>query len=357
MRRETSLALVLLLACASNSDAGSDLTPSGDPPPVPAVRLHKVDPGAEGRMRTFFGRVAALDTVQKSFEINGRIIEIPVREGERIAAGEVIARLDPDPLERGVERALVAFQKAERDEARLRKLVSRNVVSEVSAEDAQTNRDLASVALRDAKAALEDAVLTAPFDGIVAERLVPPFTNVEPGEPVLALHDMSEVRVKIAVPERVLAEAGSPEAIRFFVAGPRGDLLPVELAEYEAQTEGVGQSFELSLRLPELSDALLIPGVSKTVFAQIPEPASGRLVPSGAILSGPDRAFQVMVFEPSDGDLGTVSRQTVEGSSPHGTARHVHGLEDGALVVAAGAHLLAEGQTVRRYNGLVVEEE
>jgi multidrug efflux pump subunit AcrA (membrane-fusion protein) len=70
----------------------------------------------------------------------------------------------------------------------------------IRTEDAETTRDLAEIALRAARAALADATLTAPFDALVAARLIPPQSIVEPGQPLIRLHDMSEVRVEIDLP-------------------------------------------------------------------------------------------------------------------------------------------------------------
>ncbi|MEM9797164.1 MAG: efflux RND transporter periplasmic adaptor subunit [Pseudomonadota bacterium] len=351
---------VLLSALIAGSPAvaqSTDLTPSGDPAPIPAVRLvAPIQP--ERGARAFFGRVAALDTVPKAFEVGGQIIEIDIREGARIAAGDVIARLDPEPLQRALERAELDLARAERDYDRARTLAERNVASDVAADDALTERDLAEVALRDARAALEDAVIVSPFDGIVAERLVAPFTLIEAGQPVLALHDLSEVRIEVEMPERVLIRAGGPEAIDFAMQNETGADIPVELAEYEARTDGVGQTFTLSLRVPpDAGNGLLIPGASKTVLARLPLRDVGALLPPGAILANTKRGFEVMVFEPTEDDRGTVVRREVNVQAPMGTGLRVEGLPDDVMIVAAGGHLLRDGQEVRVYDGLVVEEE
>lgn len=357
-RSTTSIALgAVLLATGLAVAQPVDRTPSGDAAPVPAVRL--IQPSAPERgTRAFFGRVAALDTVPKAFEVGGRVLQIDAREGARVAANDVIARLDPKPLKRAVERAELDLEQAERDFDRARTLADRNVGSDVAAEDARTRRDLAEVALRDARAALEDSVLRAGFDGIVAERLVAPFSLVEPGQPVAIVHDMSEIRIEVEMPERVLVRAGGPEAIAYFLEGGDGSLVSAELAEYEARTDGVGQTFSLSLRVPEgLDNGLLIPGASKTVLARLPAMDIGALLPAGAILANTERGFEVMVFEPTEEGRGTVARREVQVGAPTGTGLRVEGLPDDAMIVAAGAHLLRDGQEVRVYDGLVVEEE
>jgi hypothetical protein len=64
-----------------------------------------------------------------------------------------------------------------------------------------------------------------------------------------------------------------------------------------------------------------------------------------------------MVYEPGADGRGTVRRRQVRIGAPTGTGLRVEGLPEDARIVAAGAHLLRDGQTVRVYDGLVVEEE
>ena len=64
----------------------------------------------------------------------------------------------------------------------------------------------------------------------------------------------------------------------------------------------------------------------------------------------------MLVFTPDGKDAGTVGWQNIEVSSQTGTEISVRGLDRDTLVVAAGVQMLREGETVRRYTGLTVEE-
>ncbi|MEM7709548.1 MAG: efflux RND transporter periplasmic adaptor subunit [Pseudomonadota bacterium] len=335
----------------------ADLAPSGVPLPVPSVKLLTPEAATGQQVRTFFGRIAARETVDLSCEVGGHLTEFPVIEGTRVAEGDLLARLDLGPFERSVEQAELALDQADRTVERTSSLMERNVASEVQTQDAATERDIADVGLRDAQAALVDATLLAPFDGLVASRLTPQFSNVTEGQAILRLHDMSEVRVEIDVPER-LFRIGDGTDIAFEGVLPQlTDPVPLELAEFDAQTGTVGQTFRVSLRLPPLDVATLIPGASMTVRAVLDTPeADGVPLPATAILAGADRATAVMLYEPADGDTGRVRRLPVEVRSSSGTDLLVAGLPEGAQVVAVGGHLLSDGDSVRPWRGLSVEE-
>lgn len=331
------------------------LTPSGEPAPLRRVLLVEASGSGAAPERTFFGLIAARETSTLSFEVGGRLVSLDAGEGRRRDAGEIVARLDPDPFERAVERAELALARAERNYQRAVRLAASDAASEVRAEDALTARNLADVELRDAREALSDTVLRMPFDGIVAARQAAQFTNVAAGEPILLLHDMSEVHVEIDVPERVLTRAGNVGAIAFSVQSD-GERVPLEFVEFRPQTGRVGQSFRVTLAMPEGFSDGLIPGATTNVQAALPGADRGDVLPGSAILGRTDRGFEVMVFRPENGGTGRVTRREVAVASPGGTTLRVVGLAEGERVVAAGGHLLEDGERVVAFDGLVTEE-
>jgi len=357
-----------LAAVASLLSAGSVAADDGSGVPgdnIPAVKVVTAKSAAAFQTRSFFGRVRARETVDLSFEVGGRLEVLDAVEGDRVAAGSLLARLDQAPFKRTVERAEVTLRQESRRFDRAAKLMQSSAGSRVRLEDAETTRDLAAVALREARDDLEDATILAPFDGLVAERLTPNFTNVDAGRPILRLHDMSEVRVELDLPERLLIRTGDPSRIRFTVRLPdRDDPVVLRFVEFHAQTGRVGQSYIVTLAFPDAKSVFLVPGASVTVHAQVPSPAAGLVLPVSALLIGPERDASVLVLEAAADDsagevapgLATLRRQPVEVRSETGTSLFVTGLAEGAEVVAVGGHLLRAGQQVRRYTRLVVEE-
>lgn len=363
LRRVTASCLLLLLATAAAraQDSTTALDPMGQPLPVPSVKLLAPEDAASGIVRRFFGRIAARETVDLSFEVGGRLVMLPVVEGDTIPQGTVVAGLETGSFERAVTRARLALAQADRERSRARQLAASNAASAVRAEDAETSHELAEVALADAEEALRDATLATPFTALVAARLAATFSNVSPGQPILRLHDMSQIRVQIDVPERLFQSGIPPEAITFTgEVSQLADPIPLDLIEYEAQTEAIGQTFLVTLELPPLDIPTLIPGASMTVTATVDADFGlpGRALPAAALRLGPERRGTVMVFEPdaTDPDQGTLRETGVEVISIAGTELRVLGLDPGATIVGAGVHVLRDGQKVRRYTGLTVEE-
>lgn len=324
-----------------------------DPPPV--VRTLVVGAVPERLERQFYGRVAARETVDLAFEIGGRMMELLPEEGSFVAEGVVLAGLDLDPLQRTVDRAALALSQAERDAERASALFQSAAGPESRALDAATARDLAEVALRDARAALADATLTAPFNALVAARLTPAHSIVAPGQPILRLHDMSEVRVEIDVPERLFFAAGGLAGMTFAAAGPDGADQPLRLVAFQPDAGRVGQSYRVILAFMTDPGASVLPGASITVTASVPTTMGGVVVPQTALVAQNDRSAAVLVLDGA-GDLATLRSAPVTISAPQGDRLVIDGLPPGSEIVALGAHRLVPGQTVRRFTDLRVTE-
>lgn len=322
--------------------------------PLPAVRTFVIEAPSATVSRQFFGQVRARETVDLSFDVGGTMTLLAPEEGQRVARGDVLAQLDLDPYVRAVERAELSLEMATREAARATTLAERQVGAASRAEDAATARDMADVSLRDARAALADATLRAPFDGLVAVRITPAFSAVSPGQPVLRVHDMSEVRVEIALPEQLFHQIGALEQIDFTADLPGGGDAALRLVAFQPDTDRVGQSYRVTLAFVDAVDVL--PGASVKVRATIPAPSQGVQVPASALIAGNARDASVLVLVPQD-DAFVLRRQIVTVIAGAGSRFSVEGLSAGSEIVAAGAHLLRDGQTVRRFTGLTTSED
>ncbi len=348
--RYTFWMVVLWLAAVCVALPAAAQTPS-----VVAVRTMVVDASDTTMTRQFFGQVRARETVDLSFDVGGTMVLLTPEEGERVSRDDLLASLDLDPFERAVERAELALAMARREAERTATLADRQVGAVARAEDAATSRDMAAVALRDARAALSDATLRAPFDGLVAVRLTPTFSAVSPGQPILRLHDLSELRVEFALPERMLQQVGTLDTAVFTAELPGGREAALRVVAFQPDTDRVGQSYRVTLAFVD-DGVELLPGASVTIRAAIPTSSRGLEVPASALLAGNDREAAVLALAP-EGETLVLRRHLVTVVAGAGSGFTVEGLAAGTEIVTAGAHLLREGQIVRRFTGLTTSED
>lgn len=302
--------------------------------------------------RQFFGRITAKDTVSLAFEVGGQIETLQAPEGAFVPQGTLIGVLDLDPFERRVERAELTYEQTRRALSRAQSLALKSVASQVRVEDAQTAFDLAEVELRDARAAREDAHIFAPFDAQVSDRIASAHAFTEPGQPIVRLHDLSELRVQFDLPERLLAEIGDVRDVTFVGAVPGHQAtIPLEFREFRAETGEIGQSYTVSLAIDPDAAKTLRPGQTMQVKGRTTAETSGHIIPSTAIATAPDGTQYVVMIETSDGGLKAV-HAPVTVAAPTGSTMSIQGLEPGVEIVEVGAHAVAHGAHVKRYLGL-----
>lgn len=316
------------------------------------VKLVEVTTSKSEITRQFFGHVAAKETVDLAFQVGGQVIDIPIVEGEPVAEGATIAQLDLEPFEIALDQALVQKDQADRTLERLQKLQGSSV-SQVTVDDAETQTKLAEIAVRNARRSLNDAKLMAPFDALVAARNVAKFSTIAAGTPVARLHDMSELRVEIDVPEVLFQRAGRDPDVELWAKFPSSeDRFKLETREFNAETSQVGQTFQITLGMQPPENLVVLPGSSVTVFATLFGGPETLRIPNSAVITRNDGTPIVMVFEPDTANEGTVSAVEVTITpSPNGLVYVTGGLEVGQEVVASGANLLSDGERVLRFTG------
>jgi RND family efflux transporter MFP subunit len=147
-------------------------------------------------------------------KMTARIIEIKVHAGDQVKKGAVIARLDERDIKAQENAALAglagAFAQANRakaDEQRTRSLYSKEAATRENfdaviarAKEAHAGVNQAASAVSEIRAHLADALLLAPFDGVVVKRLQEPGDMGQPGVPVLTLQTPQGLRLEANVP-------------------------------------------------------------------------------------------------------------------------------------------------------------
>lgn len=349
MKAPLVLAAALLAAGpALSQEAAQDVRP---------VKLMTIEAEDTLIERQFYGRVAARSTVELAFQAGGQMEEFTAREGQIVAEGEVLARLDTTTFERNVAKARADLEQARRDLSRSEEL-GRDVVPQATIEAQRTKVELAEVSYESALDTLEDATLVAPFDALISSQLAEQYATVGAGQAVVRVHDMSALQVTIEVPEVLFRQVGTDAAITaeaelIGVETP----VPLEFSEITAEASAVGQTYSLSFTFDGPLPDRLLPGSSATVTLRLTRPAAMAepLLPVSAVRFATDGTPEVLVFEPgTDSDHGKLGHSPVAISpGPGGFFRMHDGPPDGTEIVAAGAAGLRPGTEVRRYTGLI----
>ena len=344
----SALAGLSLLAACTDAETAPEA-------PARLVQLDTVAGTSSQSRSEFVGRVEARLTVDMAFQVGGQLAALPVTEGQRVEQGDVIARLETEDFERAVREARVQLQQASADLERQSTLHERGIASEAALENAQTAYDLRAVSLETARRNLGYTELTDQFDGLVSRRLVDNYTIVSPGQPVVRVQDVGELRVSIPISEDLVASFDRSELISLEAAFPflPGQTFQLEPRELVSEPDQASQTYRALAALPSDIPANILPGMTATVWAEIDShdatPPALR-VPLSALAEAPDGTPRIWIFQPGGNadEPGTVHPRPVETGAARGTSVEIlAGVEPGDRIVTAGVSALYEGMRVR----------
>ena len=340
-----------LIAC------GAD--PEPPPEPVRPVKILTLGAGAGSIQLEFPGTLEAAQSARMAFEVPGRIIDFPVVEGDRLTKGDLIARLDPRDFEEALskEQASADFLKVELE--RRQSLFDQGVDSKQILDRAQKNYDVALSSLAQARKALSDSQLRAPFDGVVAVTLVNDFRNVQAREAIAVFEDNSYLKIVVWLPEAdyarlvpglSLEERNANLDLRVVVTPLPNREFPARITEAASTADPVTRTFRITLAFETPRDVLVSSGMTAKVIvgrtAGSPSTSSSFTIPVQAAVGDEAGNAFVWILDP---DSMKVSRSPVELGQVSGSmVQVIGGLKDGDQIVTSGVGQLRDGLQVRR---------
>ena len=296
----------------------------------------------------FAGMATPDDAVNLAFKLSGQVLDIPVSQGESVAAGTLLAELGPRDVELKVSADRSAYEEARSQMQRMQRLLEHEAVSRQEAEASRTRYAQAKSAYDNSLDLLRQTRLRAPFAGVVEAKYVDNFEQVQAGQTILRLVAPETRTVKFTIPENSLRLLGDTTT-RFEVAfdNYRGVTFPARLKDY-AKTSSDASGFPVSLTLQQV-DTLrypISPGMSCTITMQTTDPVHDAVtLPLSAIYAPTEGGTYVWIVTPQN----RVERRAVVPGEPYGRDRVLidRGVEPGERVVTAGVYRLSEGEQVR----------
>jgi RND family efflux transporter MFP subunit len=313
-----------------------------------------------GAAREYPGTVSAAQGADLAFEVRGQMIEFPVDEGEPVAKGAVLGRLDARDYQARLDSAHAVLRKAQADHRRTTNLYREDpgAIALTRLDADKRGVEVAEARRKEAEKAYEDTILRAPFAGVVGRKLVVDFANVQAKQPILVLQDTSHLEMVVNVPERDFAVGprATPsldeltERLQpFIVVSSLPDRkFPARLKELATAADPVTRTFAVTFRFATPEDVNVLPGMTAKVVVRAAGTAGDRtLIPAHAAGGASDGEAFVWLVDP---DAMTVTRRPVTLGPLQGDQVEVRsGLVAGDVVAISGVALLRDGMQVRRF--------
>ena len=320
------------------------------------AEVHTIKPRGLVDVVRFTGTTQPIDQTIVKGRVAGRLAEVLVREGDRVTAGQVLARFETTELQAKMNERQSALEAARadarwtaRDRSDKETLANRNIVSQSAADQARATADnrasmvaVAEAQLDVARKNLADAEVKAPFDGVVGERIANQGESLPIDGKILALLDTSHVEIAAQMPAGDVIRMKVGQLAGVMLEGFGDRVFDGKITRISPTTQAGSRSIPVYVEIVDRDEGLR-GGLFATGSVTVQEKSHALAVPASAMRKD-DQGDFVLVVENNAlvrkpvGAVRTWSR---------GELVEVKGLESGMTVVSAPLPGLQAGQRVK----------
>ena len=195
--------------------------------------LARVDAQPLSRWLPVSGAVQPLRQATVKAKVSGDVRQVPVREGESVRAGQLLARIDTADLEAklierngALESAKAQLAMAAKTQATNQQLLKQNFISQNAYDNSESSLGVSQGTVKSAEAqvqiarnALRDAIAMSPLAGVVAKRHVQVGEKVAFDSPLVTVVDLTDMELQAAVPAADVPELAIGKAVELTIDG------------------------------------------------------------------------------------------------------------------------------------------
>ena len=287
------------------------------------------------------GAVEAVQSIELRPEVEGRLVQIYVREGSIVRQGTPLFKIDDASLRAQVARAEAERDLAQQALARTRQLLQQNATSASELERAEATARGTQASLDLLQLSLQRTTVRAPFSGVAGRRLVSLGDYVTPQRPLLTLQTYDPQRAVFQIPERFADRVAVGQRVQFAVAALPGKNFTGVVDFVDPVVQLPGRTVLVKARVPnprrELQAGMFIEARLATATRE-----NAVVVPEDAVLTSLNQRV-VWVVNPGN----KVDRREVKiGVRRAGSVEITEGVTAGEKVVVGGAERLQPGMPV-----------
>ncbi len=348
------------VTCALAGASALILASCGDDPAtetadvVRPAKLYLVESATDIQTLRLPAVIDASATSLLTFQVSGLLQELPITEGQEVVQGELLAQLDQRKFKNAVDSAQAEYENAQRQFERAEQLIDNGNIARSVYDERRSAVNVTRASLDTAQKNLEDSVLHAPFDGVIANIEVDAFETVAAQQPILTIQNTDLAEAVVEIPTSVIVNADRIEPLEAHV---RLDVAPdvqidAEFSEAAALGDASAQTFEVKFAFDPPDQLTILPGMTGILLARFrltgdDTATTDVSIPIDSVVS---EGGETAVWIVDETDM-TVSRRVIQAELGADDRLDVTaGLAAGDVIVAAGAPYLREGQKIRRYD-------
>ncbi|MDO6428686.1 efflux RND transporter periplasmic adaptor subunit [Thalassotalea sp. 1_MG-2023] len=346
--------LLFLVACSDNSPKKEPL--------IRPIAWQKVSLSPMEQVRTLSGIIAPVETATLSFEVAGKLEDVPVNLGDTVQKGQRLAQLNQRSFSLSVQSAnanlqqiQANFSEAKSTYNRFKQLIKQELVSQSDFDNAKAAFESTKSAVAVAQAQVDianknqqDSILLAPYDGVITNRLIEPSQQVTPGQPIFEIEGEHGLEVHVMVPETLIRELTKNTELNVTFPVLNQVVMKGHITEIGTRAQSAN-AFPLTVMLNDNHDALRAGMTAEVSFTYKNSEQSGYSgpairIPATAIGADLEQKSYVFVYNKTS---KTLNKRYVHAENVINNEIILSkGLKNGEIIATAGIAFLRDGQQV-----------
>lgn len=287
---------------------------------------------------------------EMSFRVDGQLVKLNVREGAKVKKGALIAEIDSRDYKIRVQSTEARYNQTKAESDRFYRLWKKGSVAKNDYERRFANFLESEAAWEDAKNALSDTKLYAPYTGFFGPKMVDVGTEVRPKQTITTIVDLSVIEVNAIIPEQLAIQFLNFDKYDVIIETYPDMVFTATLKELEKKPTAEGYPLHLFLDHVNKSSNQTKVSAGMSCRVNITLKQTGEedniIIPITAVFEGDsENSMAVWIIEPEN---NTVKKHAVIVGDIVGNdnIHIVQGLSMGQHIVVAGVHRLTEGDKV-----------
>lgn len=329
--RRLSAALLMLASLSPHAQTGEG----------PLVEVAPVQEALVRDELITFGSLRSDESVMIRPEIDGRLARLHFREGQTVAAGDLLVSLDDAITRAELAQAQANLGLAESSFQRAQLLFSRGASNAQALDEARAQQQAARASLALAQARLDKTQIRAPLDGQLGLRQVSPGDYLEAGQDIVNLEVLDPLKLDFRIPQKAVGQLHLGQAVEVRLDAYPGELFRGAVNAINPRLDEVGRSQAVRAQLAN-PDRRLKPGEFVRVTVILAERPQALVIPEEAVMPLGERQLVNLVVD------GKVEQREVKlGRRLGGRVEVREGLQGDETLISAGWQKVRPGMAVR----------
>ncbi|MCK9626428.1 MAG: efflux RND transporter periplasmic adaptor subunit [Bacteroidales bacterium] len=328
---------LIIWSCSENRPVEKD--------PIPYVKIENVKMYGASEQSVLPGKVKASSEVDLAFRVAGTILKVPVKEGQFVKKGTLLAEIDPRDYKIQLSATEAEYKQIKANADRVVKLYEQNSISQSEYEAAVYGLQQIEAKFSVHKNALADTRLIAPYDGYVQSIYHYANETVAAGYPVVSILNNSTPEVEINLPARDYNNRDNFASFSCTIDNYPDKIYSLVLANI-AHKANLNQLYTARLKMSDITSPAPSAGITTMVtITYRPVENQKCCIPINAIF-GEGSTSYVWVY---DVKKSTIKKQTITLGEvlADGNVIVNDGLTGNEKILVAGIHSVKDGQTVK----------